>query len=214
MTTWDGFYNHILADVNGVTPALVDHVLRQVAIEFCEKTCLHTEDASLISVVGGTSEYDLFAVTADTEPYKVKAAWFDGAPLDIAPIDALNAVYPYWGDDTSQDPYAYTQKQPDKIILYPQPTENLTSGLRVELILRPTQSAPGLVDWIAERYTYELACGAKGRLMAQPQRPWSSPEHASYFLSVYNNAVARGRIEANNSLTRAALSVRPRPFVR
>lgn len=211
MTAWSGFYDHILTDVNGVTTAIVDHTLRQIAIDFCERTGLHTEEITPINVVAGTAEYTLTAVTAGVEPYKVKAAWYDGTPLDIAPIDALNAAHTYWPDHTSDSPWAYTQKQPDKIIIFPEPTQNLTAGLRVELILRPTQASTSLTTWIAERYMYDIACGVKGRLMAQPNRPWSNPEHSLYFTSHYNSAVTKAKVEANNSLMRAALSVRPRP---
>lgn len=211
MTAWSGFYDHILTEVNGITTAVVDHTLRQVAIDFCERTCIHTEEVTPINVVAGTANYALTALTTGTEAYKIKAAWFEGIPLDIAPLDALNAAFPYWRDQDTPDPWAYTQKIPSEIILFPTPNEDSTAGLRVEIILRPTQTSTLLTTWIAERYMYDIACGVKGRLMAQPGRPWTNPEMASYYLNHYNTARARAAAEANSSLMRAALSVRPRP---
>jgi hypothetical protein len=211
MTAWSGFYDSVLPELNGITTAVVDHTLRQVAIDFCERTCIHSEEVTPINVVAGTANYVLSPLTTGTEAYKIKAAWYDGVPLDIAPLDALNSAYQYWRDHDSPDPRAYTQAKPGEIILYPKPSEDLTGGLRVEIILRPTQTATLLTTWIAERYMYDLSCGVKGRLMAQPGRPWTNPEMASYYLNHYNTARAKATIEANTSLTRGALSVRPRP---
>lgn len=218
MTAWADFYDHILPDVNGVTPGVVDHVLRQVAIDFCERTCILTEEADLIDVVADTATYTLVPLSEAggtppglVEPYKIKAAWYDGVPLDIAPIDALNSANEYWGSATATVATAYTQKQPDEIILYPNPSVSLSEGLRVELIVRPLQTAAELEDWVANRYMECLAYGVKGRLMAQPNRPWTNPEYASYYLSLYTAARAKATTEANTSLTRGVLSVRQRP---
>lgn len=210
MTVWASFYDHILPELNGITPGVVDHMLRQVCIDFCEQTCIHTEEVDPINVVAGTATYTLTSLTADTEPFKIKAAWHDDHPLDIAPVDILNTAYEYWGS-TDGEPRVYTQKQPDEIILYPNPETAVTGGLRVELILRPTQTAAGLTTWIAERYMQCLAYGVKGRFMMQPNRPWTNPEHGMYYLRMYNASRSSAAIEANNSLTRASLSARPRP---
>lgn len=210
MTAWTGFYDHILPEVNGVAAGVVNFTLRQVCIDFCEETGIHRAEVTPINVVAGTAEYTLTSPVAETEPYKVAAAWHDDLPLDIATLDVLSSFQKYW-PDTDGTPRAYTQKQPDKIVLYPNPETALTAGLRVELILRPTQTSTGLTTWIAERYMDCLAYGVKGRLMAQPNRPWTNPDYAAYYLRLYGSARTAARAEANTSLTRAALSVRPRP---
>jgi hypothetical protein len=214
MTVWSGFYDHILPEVNGVLPASVDFVLRQICIDFCQETGVHTSEVTPINVVALTAEYTLTSTVTGTEPYQVKAAWFDGTPLDLAPIDTLNAAPDYWPNVTATTSTAFTQKQPDKIILYPTPDTAVTAGLRVELILRPTQSSTGLTDWIATRYMRELACGVKGRLMAQSDKPWSRPDQAAYYLGLYEAAKTRATIDVNRSFMRSTLSVRPRPAVR
>ena len=210
-TSWASFYDHILPEVNGVAPAQVDFMLRQVAIEFCERTCLHVATLDAIDVVADTATYDLTSNVDETEVYMVKAAWFDGRPLDIAPQDVLASANPRWTTDESTESWAYTQKNPDEIILYPIPTEAVTDGLVVEAILRPTAEATGLTGWVANRYTRQLAAGVKARLMAQPNRPWTNVEYAAIYNNEYQAALTRGTADANRSLTRAALSVRPRP---
>lgn len=214
MTAWASFYDHVLPEVNGVTPALVDFTLRQICIDFCRETGVHTAEVTPINVVANTAEYTLTSPVSETEPYQVKGAWFDGTPLDFAPIDALNAAPDYWPDVASTTPSAFTQKEPSKLILYPKPDTALTAGLRVELILQPTLISTGLTTWIAERYIRDLACGVKGRLMAQPDKPWTRPEQSSYYTTLYEAAKTRATIDVNRSFMRSALSVRPRPAVR
>lgn len=214
LTLWADFYDSILPDVQGVTPPVVDFNLRQICQEFCEESSIHTAEVTAIDVVADTATYTLTSTVTGTEAYKIKAAWFDDVPLSMAPIDVLNNAQEYWPDTEATDAYAYTQKQPDQIILYPKPDTALVGGLRVELILRPTIASTGLTDWIATRYMRQIACGVKGRLMAQPNKPWSSPEFSTYYTSLYESAKTKAAFEAQRSLTRAALSVQMRPAVR
>jgi hypothetical protein len=211
-TAWTGFYDHILPELNGITPAQVDHMLRQVCIDFFEQTGIYSVELDTIDVVAGTATYDLDSPVSQMEPYQVKAAWYDDQPLDIAPLDVLVQANPYWGENTSTKPWAYTQRQTDQIVLYPNPSESLDDGLRVEATLRPTDDATGIVSWVASRYVRVLAAGVKGRLMAQPDRPWTRPEFAGVNLSEYASGRSKARIDANRSLTRASLQVRQRPL--
>jgi hypothetical protein len=156
MTAWANFYDYILPEVNSATPGVVDRLLREIAIDFCERSCILTEEADLIDVVANTATYTLVPLSEAggsppglVEPYKVKAAWFDNTPLNIATVDALNSFSSYWGADTAVEATAYSQKVPSEIILYPKPTQSLTNGLRVELIVRPTMGSTGLADWVA-----------------------------------------------------------------
>lgn len=214
LTAWSSFYDHILGEVNGVTPAMVDFQLRSICIEFCEETGIHATEVTPINVVADTAAYTLTSPVTGTEPYQIKAAWYDDTPLDIAPIDALNASSTYWGSETATTASAYTQKQPNEIILYPNPTVSVTAGLRVEILLRPTLASTGLTDWIATRYMRQIAAGVKGRLMMMPDRPWTRPDFAMKYQAEFEAAKTRAAIDANRSLMRSALAARPRPAVR
>lgn len=213
LTAWSSFYDHILPELNGVTPALVDFHLRQTAIEFCQETGIHTLEVAPIDVLAGTSSYVLTSTIAGTEPYQIKNAWFNSRPLDYASIDTLDQSSSYWQAITGTEAMAFTQRQPDTIILYPQPNTALTAGLRVEIILCPTQSATGLQDWVASRYMKQIAAGVKGRLMAMSDKPWTRPEFSSMYTAQFEAAKTRATIDANRSFTRGALSARPRPAV-
>lgn len=211
IVAWSTMYDYILPDVMGVTSAVVDAELRKVCIDFFEQAHVMSEEVTPIDVVAATAEYTLTPVTTETAVVVVKAAWYDDAPLDLAPLDILSSKNPQWQDDTSSSPTAYTQRRPDKIILYPSPTESLADGLRVEIVLKPTLSSTGIEQWVRDRYVAALADGAKGRLMAQPGKPWTNLELSSYHTNLYEAAKTRATIDVNRSFTRAALSVRMRP---
>lgn len=211
VTAWSSFYDYIMPDLMGATTTVVDFELRRVAINFCEETQVHTEEVTPINVLANTAAYTLAPSSVELEPCMVKAAWFDDTPLKYAPMDVLNSVSPQWQDATGPAATAFTHRRPDEIILYPVPDTALTGGLRVEIAVRPSLAATGLTDWITTRYIYAIADGVKGKLMAQPGKPWTNLELAGYHTQLYESAKTRATIDANRSFTRAALSVRPRP---
>lgn len=211
MATWASYYNYILPDLMGVPTAVVDFELRRVCRDLCEQALVHSEEVTPINVVANTATYTLAPVTAETEPVIVKSAWYNDAVLDKAPMDILGDAMSQWQDVSSTSPYAYTQRRPDQITLFPVPSEALTAGLRVEINLRPSLAATGLTDWIATNYIYAIADGVKGKLMAQPGKPWTNPELSAYHTGLYEAAKTRATVDANRSFTRAVLSARPRP---
>lgn len=211
---WTAFYDYILPDLNGVSQALVSHTLRNVVIEFCNETLIYVYDLPEIDVVAGTAEYAITSDVSGTEVVMAKAAWVNDVPLAFAPLEALNSKYGGWTGDTSQQPLSFTQKTSTAIILYPEPDTAYTDGLKVQVALRPTLAATGLVDWLATKYIQQLSAGCKGKLMAQPGRPWTNMELAQYNLSIFASAINDAKIETSRSLTRAVLSVRMRPAVR
>lgn len=211
MTAWSTFYDFVMPDVPGISTSFVDFMLRQVAIDFCRKSCLHSVELDAIDVVADQQEYDLTSPIDETEVALVKAAWFNNTPMMFATLDVLNPSNPYWPSLSATDARAFTQRQPDKMLVYPIPDTDLAGGLRVEVVLVPTQSAAGLTDWIANKYRYELACGVKARLMLQPSKPWTNLEAGQYELAQYQAALTRATIDTNRSLTRAAVSAAMRP---
>lgn len=213
LTAWSSFYDHILPEVTGVAPALADFHLRQQCVEFCENSRIHTAEITPIDILANTATYTLTSPVSGAEPFEVNAAWYNGRPLDYAPIDALNQASNYWRSRTGTEALGFTQKQPDQIILYPQPDTALVGGLRVDLVLRPTSVATGLTDWIANRYMKYLAAGVKARLMSMPDKPWTRPDFAQQYLALYQAGETRATIDANRSFTRGALSAQMRPAV-
>jgi hypothetical protein len=213
MTAFSAFYDRILPELQGVTTAVVDDMLRQVAIEFCEETEVHCTEVTAIDVVAGTAEYTLTSPVSSTEACRIKAAWYNGVPLHIASETVLNGSTEYWRDLTSTQPWAYTQKSPDKIILFPEPEESLAGGLRVLIVLRPTLAATTITDWVATRYMRCLGYGVKGRLMAQPAKPWTNPDLATYNLAMYEASKGHAAADARRSFAPGALTVRMRPAV-
>jgi hypothetical protein len=211
MSALADFYDHILPELQGVSTAVVDHMLIQVAREFFKDTEVHTSDLAAISVVAGTSSYTLTSLVEDTEVVRVKAAWYDDVPLDIAPESVLVTGNPDWTTSTGE-PRAYLAPIPGEIILFPEPDESLASGLRVQVVLRPTVDAAVITDVWALEYMECLAYGVKGKLMAQPSKPWTNPDMATYNLAMYAASKSEASADVRRSFAKASLSVRMRPF--
>lgn len=208
---WSDFYDYVVPELPGIQLPLVDHWLRQISIEFCQETCVHTARVTPIDILADTSTYDLTSPVDETEPYLVKAAWYDDIPLDIAPVDVLNRYYSYWPDVTDTQPSCYTHTRPDQITLYPTPDTALSGGLKVELVLRPTLVSTGLADWVFTRHVRDIAVGVKGRLMEMPGKPWTNLQLAAAYLGDYRKAKTAATSAVNRSFARSVLSVQPRP---
>lgn len=210
---WSGFYDYVLPEVTGVSTDLVDIYLRRAAIEFCEETSVYIADHDPISVIKGIAEYDLEAPEAETDIVVVKKAWIENTPLDYISQDTLNQRMSYWPSDEGSRPVAFTQQTQTSIIIYPKPTEPVKNGIKMKVVLRPTLTAKGIVDWMATKYIQEISDGAKAMLMAMANKPWSMPDGAATYRAQFEAGKTRATIEGLRSFTRASQQVQLKRIV-
>lgn len=213
MALWSTLTHRVLLEAPRCSIPLAEEAVRDATIELCEAAQPYIYTLPEVDVVADTATYALTSDVAETEIAMVRSVWYDGTKLDYAPLDALNATQEWWTTE-SDTPTAFTMYNPSSITLYPIPTSALTDGLRVEVALRPTSSATGVVDWIATKYSEEIAWGAKARIMAVPDMPFSNPQRALYYGQLFQRAKGLALADTNRSHTRGTLTVRPRPAVR
>lgn len=210
---WSGFYDYVLPELTGVSTDLVDIYLRRAAIEFCEETSVYVADHDPISLVKGIAEYDLEAPENETDIVSVKKAWVGNAPIDYISQDTLNQRQSYWPADEAEQPTAFTQQTQTSLIVYPKPTIALKNGLKMKVVLRPTLTASGIVDWVATKYVQEISDGAKAMLMAMENKPWSSQAGTAVYRAQFEAGKTRATIEALRSFTRASQQVQLKRIV-
>lgn len=204
---WSAFYDYVMPELSGVTSDLVDIYLRRAAIEFCEETSVYVADHDPISIIKGITEYDLEAPEQETDIVSIKKAWVGDAAIDYVSQDTLNQRPTYWPNETAPRPTAFTQQTQTSLILYPKPTESLRNGLHLKVMLRPTLSSTGIVDWMATKYIQEISDGAKAMLMAMPNKPWTQPDGAAVYRAQFEAGKTRATIEGQRSFTRTSMQV-------
>lgn len=208
MTLWSSFYPYILPEVPNVPEPLLDHAVRKAAIEFCEETALHTIDIAAIDVVAGTASYALDAGDTELDVCMVKFAWLDGKPLPYVSQEFLNdQTGVYWPDTTANRPTGFTQQDQENLILYPKPTENITDGLKIKLVVRPSLTSTGVYDWIAKRFIQEISYGALALLTGMVGKPWSNDAAEAKYRAQFESAKTKATIDAYRSFTRSSLQI-------
>lgn len=210
---WSAFYDYVLPELNGVPTNLVDIYLRKSAIEFCEETSVYVADHDPVSLIKGIAEYDLETPELETDIVMVKKAWVEHAPIDYISQDTLNQRMSYWPSDEATRPTAFTQQIQTSIIVYPKPTESVRNGLKMKVVLRPSLTATGVVDWLGSKYVQEISDGTKSMLMGMENKPWSSPSGEAKYRAAYESSKTRATIEAQRSFTRSSQQVQLKRIV-
>lgn len=203
---WSAWYDSILTELPGAQAPVVEYALRQAAIDFCDETAIYTATLGAVDVVVGQSAYPLQSPDPEAEAFLVKSVWVnDGEALSFATQDALASWSTRWEALSGDPPKAFTQERYDQVHLVPIPEVGYVGGLVVRAALRPTLTSTGLTDHIATQYFDVLACGAKARLMGMSAKPWTNPDGEAKNRALFEAGKTRAVVDANRSLTRAAL---------
>lgn len=204
---WSDFYPYVLSECDRVMLDVADLYIRQAAIEFCEETGVYVADHDPITLIKGINEYDLDAPEAETDIVLVKKAWVGDAAIDYVSQDTLNQRPVYWPSESAPRPTAFTQQTQTSLIVFPKPSEAMVNGLKLKVVLRPSLTATGIVDWMGKKYVQEISAGAKAMLMDMVNKPWTSHDGAAKYRAQFEAAKTRATIEATRSFTRAAQQV-------
>lgn len=215
---WSDIYPFVLPEVPGVPEPMLDHYIRQTAINFLEESQVWTADVTAIDLVANTGTYSLVspAQTVTASPLltevpdvaMVKWAWVDGVQIFPASQEELGALVEYWADKTASVVSNYTQLTQDTITLYPTPNYASTGGLKIKIAIRPSLTATGIPDWIGTKYIQELSVGAKAALMGMIGKPWTSPDGEAKYSAMYASMLTKATVEGNRSFTRTTSTVR------
>jgi hypothetical protein len=208
MITWSQFHPYILSEVPSAPLPVVDHYIRNAAIEFCEETAVHTIDAAAVDVVAGTSTYALDAGDVELDVCMVKFAWLNGQRLPYISQETLNGdLMTYWPDHESDMPTGFTQQDQGNLILYPKPKLSYPTGLKLKLVVRPSWESTGVYDWVGRRFIQEISFGALAALTGMVGKPWSSQEAESKYRAAFESAKTKATIDAYRSFTRSSLQL-------
>lgn len=149
--------------------------IRQAAIEFCERTRIWRFD-------------DDFQVTTDDPddllaPYgavvhEIEAAWFGDRKLIPMTTAWLDANANGWRTGSiSGEPTYITQTDPNTIRIVPRQA----GTMRLSLLLKPSQDADELPDFIIDQYRETIAHGALARILLIPNQSFTNVDMGSGF---------------------------------
>lgn len=209
MKAWSYWLPDLMPHVPGCPQVLAEHELRRSAQAFFSQAKVWRVTEAPVSVSAGTDELSAAPSDAGQDLVRVDEVWFDGKRLDPTTSETLDSQYTEDWQAHEGTPTKYLQEVPGVIRLYPVPLVDSVTGLKLRLVVTPSDAAPGLPDDIATKFRDEIHVGAKARLMLYPGKPWTNPELAAVYSTAFSNLVAQATAAAARAYVQARISSRP-----
>lgn len=170
----DDFLPLILPRAPGCPEPIAFDAIRQAAIEFCERTRIWRDTDQFMADEFG----DIFA-PAQSVVYQIEDARFDGRRLTPIGVQDLNGMYPDcdWTTKTGEQPQYVTQLHPDTIKVVP----SMSGMVTLTLLLKPTNNAQELPDFIFDQYARTIADGALAEILMIPGQPYTNPQGGAMY---------------------------------
>ena len=170
----DDFLPLILPRAPGCPEPIAFDAIRQAAIEFCERTRIWRDTDQFMADEFG----DIFA-PAQSVVYQIEDARFDGRRLTPIGVQDLNGMYPDcdWTTKTGEQPQYVTQLHPDTIKVVP----SMSGMVTLTMLLKPTNNAQELPDFIFDQYARTIADGALAEILMIPGQPYTNPQGGAMY---------------------------------
>lgn len=205
--TLETFLKEVMPYCPDVAQPVAENAVRNACIEFCRLSTIHRYDITPISGVAGQAEYTI-VVPADTQLATVVKLYYSGFELKPRGEEILVATYRYqdWTTVTGQPAY-FTEINPGTVKIAPYPSENSTNAITGRVALMPTRSATTVYDELYNRYSEDIALGARSRLHYTPGQPYYDPNMAEQCKIKFMSAIASAKARANSGQVRGQVRV-------
>lgn len=195
---------YILPDMKGCSDMLAEQAIAEVVMDFCTRTAIWRVFLDAQIVIPGRYEYDI-DVPADATLVQIRSITIDGLPpLTPKHDDFIAGAYPLWKTERAT-PKHYFQTADDIVNLAPCPAERSTTGMIMQIALKPSPAARTFPEWIYTKYMTGLHAGIKAKLMLKPGHQFTNAAHGSRLQAEFDNCIATAMNAAQQSLVRSAL---------
>lgn len=195
MKLWADLYDYYLAEIPGCSLHMAANQLRMSAQEFCERTKAWRVTLAPVSTIADTSAYD-FVITAEHEVFMLESAKLDGQNLDILLNEHIGGC---WRGISLVNQREY----------WLQPAPAAGQVLELKVVLKPSNESTGIEDFLYAAHAETIALGAKARLLALSNQPFTSPEAAMMERAKFEERMGRAKIRIAKGNSSAPLRVRP-----
>lgn len=207
MSALADFYDLLLPELPGCPTAMVDLHLREVAREFCSSTNVWAASLTPIDTVAGQATYAL-ATPANSQLCRVTSLTLANDllwKLEGRDVHSSSALRPQYQSD---EPPFVLNGDLTAITLDTAPTAATVGGLRLEVTLKPTQTATSLPDLLLAQYAEAIRYGALARLMSMGKKPWTDRPLAAEYQQQWDTKKNFAAYQAQVGNTRATLRVK------
>jgi hypothetical protein len=210
MKAWSYWYPDLMIQLVGCPQPVMDFELRRASQAFFQATRAWQVTLPALAVIAAQEVVPVVLADAGTELIRVEKAWYNGSSITPSTADALDAQFSDdWTLHTGTPDRVY-QVTPGDVHLYPIPTEAPTTGLKLRVSVRPSETATGLADDMAIKFRDDIANGAKARLMMYPNVEWSNPQLAMMNMALFDAATGKTNLAAARSFGAARQAASPK----
>lgn len=193
MKTWLDFYDYYLTDLPGCTYFAAANAIRQAAQEFCARSHAWRVTMDPTITIAGISSYE-FDIDRTQEIVKVLSAKLGGQDFPVLLYEV---------DESDRGILVLNQRE-----FAVQPTPDADLELVLKVIMKPSNTALGVEDFLYAAYAESIAYGAKYRLMEAFDKPYSNPRGAIANKQRFDDAIGSARVKAAKSYSSAPLRTR------
>ncbi len=181
----------MLPELPGCTPAMILQALQRANRQFCMDTEAWVEDRTL-DIVADQTEYTLNP-TWDADIRRVKELRLNNAEN----IAAGNMGH-------VQAPEFYQFQPPNTLVLEDEikPSESVTKGLEIEVIIIPSLNATSIDPGFVEQWVDAIMGWAMHNLMTMERKKWSNPNRAQFYWLQYMKGWTRAKSEKTRKHTK------------
>lgn len=201
------FFPRLIPFVNGCTEPMAAQALVDSAIDFCQESLAVRLRLAPQQTAAGTPTFNI-TPPLDQLVARVLRVWVSGAEIGGGATDQVDDAQAARGRPCQY----YTRQNAATLQGFLYPVPDATYPLQVEVALRPTRSATTLEDELLDVWMEPVIEGAKARLMALPDQPFSNVGMAGAAIKNAIYLTRKARIEVSYGRVRTTQRVRPNPL--
>lgn len=213
MLSLDVFLPRLLPSVPGCTDPLARQALLDAAIEFCEQTQIVRVITDPQPVSADVASYSV-DIPSSQRVTLVQHAWYGNRELKPAPSEIISNAKFYNGTASGPDavPAYFYEGAVGEVQVYPIPGSLANQSLVFRVATKPSRSATQVENVLYEDWAEAIVAGARERLHAIPDVPFSSANAMATAMALFNQGISRARSEAQRGRIRGSISAQPRSF--
>lgn len=195
---WADMQDALLAQVPGCSVHTATDALRLAAQRFCERTRAWRSTMDPLYTASGIDTYD-FNISLEQEVVQVVKVKLDGQEIDT--------LLPEEEGTSRRGLLALNQRQ---FLLQPVPAAD--QSLVVTAILKPSNTASGVEDFLYAMYSDALGHGAREILFGMKNQPFNDLAAESDEKAAFDRLVAQAKIKVAKGYSARPLVTRPQFF--
>jgi hypothetical protein len=176
--------------------------VKNACIEFCKGTLCWQEQMDPLTVIANEASYEMDTPTGAALTMPVEL-YFGGNRLFKRTPSEISSKFTRDWQLLRGTPSAYTQFNPNEVMLVLCPESTMANALTGTLAFQPSRASTTVPDFLYEEYAEQIVAGAAARLYAIPNEPFTDQKAALAYARQFRSDIANTRASMSQGLLQA-----------